>query len=76
MNKTKAPKSFEEAMQRLQALLDELQQETTPLAQAVQLYAEAASLIAYCHEELDNARLEIEQIDTELAALGRPEGAV
>ena len=44
----KQPKSFEEGMQRLQELLTVLQDDTTPLAQSVKLYAEAAGLIAYC----------------------------
>ncbi|HIZ47730.1 exodeoxyribonuclease VII small subunit [uncultured Subdoligranulum sp.] len=64
----KQPKSFEEGMQRLQELLTVLQDETTPLAQSVKLYAEAASLISYCKETLDTAKLQIEEIDAGLAA--------
>lgn len=64
----KTPKNFEEAMQRLQTLLTEMQQEETPLAKSIKLYAEAAELIQYCNQTLDNAKLEIEQIDIKLAA--------
>lgn len=64
----KQPKSFEKGMQRLQELLTVLQDETTPLAQSVKLYAEAASLISYCKETLDTAKLQIEEIDAGLAA--------
>lgn len=64
----KQSKSFEEGMQRLQELLTVLQDETTPLAQSVKLYAEAASLISYCKETLDTAKLQIEEIDAGLAA--------
>ncbi len=64
----KQPKSFEEGMQRLQELLTVLQDETTPLAQSVKLYAEAASLISYCKETLDTAKLQLEEIDAGLAA--------
>lgn len=64
----KQPKSFEEGMQRLQELLTVLQDEATPLAQSVKLYAEAASLISYCKETLDTAKLQIEEIDAGLAA--------
>ena len=64
----KQPKSFEEGMQRLQELLNVLQDETTRLAQSVKLYAEAASLISYCKETLDTAKLQIEEIDAGLAA--------
>lgn len=63
----KQPKTFEEGMQRLQELLAALQDEATPLAQSVKLYAEAASLISYCKQTLDTAKLKIEEIDAELA---------
>lgn len=64
---TPAPAGFEQAMERLQTLLAQLQDEATPLAQAVQLYAEAADLIAYCHQALTDAKLQIEEIDAALA---------
>lgn len=63
----KQPKSFEEGMQRLQELLTVLQDDTTPLAQSVKLYAEAANLIAYCKQTLDDAKLRVDEIDAELA---------
>ena len=63
----KQPKSFEEGMNRLQGLLSQLQDETTPLADSVKLYAEAAGLIHYCHTALDKAKLQIEEIDASLA---------
>lgn len=62
----KQPKSFEEGMQRLQEVLAAMQEETTPLAQSVKLYAEAASLISYCKQTLDDAKLKIEEIDAQL----------
>ena len=58
----KQPKSFEEGLARLQELL------TTPLAQSVKLYAEAASLISYCKQTLDAAKLQIDEIDASLLA--------
>lgn len=61
------PKSFEEGMQRLQELLNVLQDDATPLAQSVKVYAEAANLISYCKQMLDNAKLQIEEIDAQLA---------
>ena len=63
----KQPKSFEEGMNRLQGLLSQLQDETTPLADSVKLYAEAAGLIHYCNTTLDKAKLQIEEIDAILA---------
>lgn len=63
----KRPKSFEEGMQRLQELLVILQDDATPLAQSVKVYAEAANLIQYCKQTLDDAKLRIEEIDVQLA---------
>ena len=39
----RAPKTFEEGMNRLEAILNQMQPETT-LAESVKLYAEAAAL--------------------------------
>ena len=62
----KQPKSFEEGMERLQSLLGQLQDESTPLADSVKLYAEAAGLIHYCNTALDKAKLQVEKIDASL----------
>ena len=62
----KQPKSFEEGMERLQGLLAQLQDESTPLADSVKLYAEAAGLIHYCNTTLDKAKLQVEEIDASL----------
>lgn len=62
----KQPKSFEEGMERLQGLLAQLQDESTPLADSVKLYAEAAGLIHYCNTALDKAKLQIDEIDASL----------
>ena len=64
----KQPKSFEESMERLQSLLGQLQDESTPLADSVKLYAEAAGLIHYCNTALDKARLQVEEIDASLTS--------
>ena len=63
----RAPKSFEEGMDRLNAILAQMQQEDTSLADSVKLYAEAAGLIHYCNTTLDKAKLQIEEIDASLA---------
>ena len=62
----KQPKSFEEGMERLQSLLGQLQDESTPLADSVKLYAEAAGLIHYCNTTLDKAKLQVEEIGASL----------
>ena len=63
----KQPKSFEEGMERLQSLLGQLQDESTPLADSVKLYAEAATLMQYCHATLEKTSLQIEEINARLA---------
>ena len=61
----KAPKSYEEGMERLNAILAKMQDEQTTLA-AVKLYAEAASLMEYCHTALEKTSLQIEEIDAKI----------
>ncbi len=63
----RAPKSFEEGMERLNTLLAQMQSEDTTLADSVKLYAEAASLMEYCHAVLEKASLQIDEIDAKLA---------
>lgn len=66
----KTPKTFEEGLQRLQTVLAQMQDEDTTLAKSVKLYAEAAELIQYCNKALDDAKLQIEEIDASLSAAG------
>ena len=63
----RAPKSFEEGMERLNTILAQMQQEDTSLADSVKLYAEAASLMQYCHTALEKTSLQIEEIDAKIA---------
>jgi len=64
----RAPKNFEEGMARLETILAQLQSDETPLADAVKLYAEAASIIEYCRATLEKASLQMDEIDARLAA--------
>lgn len=68
----KQPKSFEEGIARLKESLDILGQENTSLSDSVKIYAEAAGLIRYCHDCLEKHRLQVEEIDLQLAQLGGP----
>lgn len=63
----KTPKSFEEGMERLNTILAKMQSEETSLSDSVKLYAEAASLMEYCHTVLEKTSLQIEEIDEKLA---------
>lgn len=63
----RAPKSFEEGMERLNTILTQMQQEDTSLADSVKLYAEAATLMQYCHAALEKTSLQIEEINAKIA---------
>lgn len=65
----KAPKNFETGLARLQEILERLSDENTPLAQSVKLYAEAAELVAYCDNMLQDAKIQIDEIDQTLTAI-------
>lgn len=58
---------FETAAAQLSAILEQLSQEETPLAESLKLYARAAELIAFCNETLKSAQMIIEEIDAKLA---------
>ena len=51
--------TFEEAMERLENIVDELEQEEAPLEAAVALYKEGLRLSAFCKEKLTAAEGEI-----------------
>lgn len=63
----KAPKSFEDGMERLNVILSKMQSEETSLADSVKLYAEAAALMEYCHSALEKTSLQIDEIDARIA---------
>ena len=47
-------------MTRLEAILEQMQQPETTLAESVKLYAEAASLMDYCNGTLEKNTLPLE----------------
>lgn len=63
----KTPKSFEEGMDRLNTILVKMQNEEMSLSDSVKLYAEAASLMEYCHMVLEKTSLQIDEIDAKIA---------
>lgn len=69
----KQPKTFEEGIARLKELLEALNQENTSLGDSVKIYADAAALIQYCHSCLEKHKLQIEEIDLQLAQLEEKE---
>ena len=54
---------FEEALKRLEAVVDKLNNEDITLEDSVTLYEEGIQLSKICTETLESAALKIEQID-------------
>ena len=72
----RAPKSFEDGMARLETILSQMQSEETTLSESVKLYAEAASLMEYCHAALDIASLQMDVFDADSCEKAVPETEV
>lgn len=58
---TPAP-SFEEAMQRLESIVEAMEAGDVPLADLLAKYEEGSRLLAVCEERLKAAELKIEQL--------------
>lgn len=54
---------FEEALKRLEAVVDKLNDQDISLEESVTLYEEGIKLSKICSETLESAALKIEQID-------------
>lgn len=62
MTKEERP-SFEEALTKLEAIVDKLDDEDITLEDSVQLYEEGLKLSKICSKTLENAELKIEEIE-------------
>ncbi len=56
---------FGKAMKRLSEISKSMSGEELPLEDSIKLYAEAAELVKYCKDYIDNAKLKIEQLDAQ-----------
>jgi exodeoxyribonuclease VII small subunit len=54
--------SFEDALRRLEAIVQQLERGDVPLEQSIALYAEGNQLREQCQKRLDMAQARIEQI--------------
>ena len=63
----KKKQNFEEMLAELNAIVDKLSDEETPLQDSLNLYAQAAEKIAACRTVLANAELRIEEIEQTMA---------
>jgi exodeoxyribonuclease VII small subunit len=62
MTKEERP-SFEEALTKLEAIVDKLDDDGITLEDSVQLYEEGLKLSKICSKTLENAELKIEEIE-------------
>lgn len=56
--------SFEEALEKLEEIVEELNNNEITLEKSVELYEKGLELSKICSDTLDQATLKIEQIDT------------
>ncbi|MFP8489919.1 exodeoxyribonuclease VII small subunit [Gracilimonas sp. Q87] len=55
--------SFEEALKKLETIVEELEKEDITLEDSVKLYEEGVKMSRFCTEILENAELRIEQVN-------------
>ena len=68
-----ADMSFEDALQRLEAIVQKLESGQAPLEESIALYEEGAALKAHCEQRLKAAQLRVEKIV--VGADGQAKGA-
>lgn len=68
--KTETP-SFEEAIERLEKLIEAMESGETPLADLVAKFEEGSKLLQSCQEQLKQAELKIEQLNAGKGTLER-----
>ena len=69
MAKKTEPPAFEEAIERLETLIEAMESGETPLADLVAKFEEGTKLLQSCQEQLKQAELKIEQLNTEKGTL-------
>lgn len=57
--------SFEEALEKLEGIVKELEQGNTELDKAIDKYTEAMKLVKYCSDKLNTATEKVNKILTE-----------
>ena len=60
--KTKAPEKFEEAFERLEAIVAKLESGDVALEESLDLYTEGMTLVKFCNVKLNVAREKIEKL--------------
>lgn len=62
MTKSLNKLSFEDAMKRLEEIINSLESGEVKLEDAIELYTEGIKLQEYCENKLNNAKLKVEKI--------------
>ena len=65
MKKSAAPKSFEEALSRLEVLTQAMQSSEMPLEEALAAYQEGNELVAYCQTKLAEVEQTLQVLDAD-----------
>lgn len=64
---TKERQSFEEALSRLEEIVDQLEDDSISLEETLELYEEGIKLSKMCTETLEQAELRIEKVNEQHA---------
>ena len=62
MGKSLSKLSFEDAMKRLEEIINNLESGNVKLEDAIELYTEGIKLQEYCENKLNNAKLKVEKV--------------
>ena len=62
MNEIFSKLSFEDAMKRLEKIINDLESGNVELENAIELYTEGIKLQEHCENKLNNAKLKVEKI--------------
>ncbi|WP_107994039.1 exodeoxyribonuclease VII small subunit [Neisseria elongata] len=65
MKKSPAPKTFEEAIKRLETLIQAMQNSEMPLEEALAAYQEGNELVKYCQTKLAEVEQKLQVLDAD-----------
>ncbi|ROQ90800.1 exodeoxyribonuclease VII small subunit [Desulfosoma caldarium] len=60
--KRKKTENFEEAMKRLEQIVEKLEKGDMPLEQAIEAFTEGVGLVRLCHEKLEEAEKKVQKL--------------
>ena len=69
MQKKNEELTFENAFERLETILEAMEQGDTPLAELIAQFEEGSKLLKTCQDKLREAELKIEKLNTETGEL-------